>query len=109
MALEATGDIDAAVSALETMAPEAGAFYRDQALYHKGRMLEDQGKSEEALAVYKTYVEEYPLEQDSLAKDAVMARLEELAPDLIPAAAKAPAGGPGGPGGMLGLPPGLGG
>lgn len=109
LALEATGDIDGAVSALDTMAPEAGAFYRDQALYHKGRMLEDQGKSDEALAVYKTYVEEYPLEQDSLAKDAVMARLEELAPDLIPAEAKAPAGGLGGPGGMMGLPPGLGG
>lgn len=109
LALEATGDIDGAVSALDSMAPEAGGFYRDQALYHKGRMLEGQGKSDEALAVYKTYVEEYPLEQDSLAKDAVMARLEELAPDLVPAEAKAPAGGVGGPGGMMGLPPGLGG
>jgi predicted negative regulator of RcsB-dependent stress response len=106
LAQEAGGEIDAAVSTLDAMAPEAGAFYRDQALYHKGRMLEGQGKSDEALAVYKTYVEEYPLEQDSLAKDAVMARLEELAPDLIPAEAKAPAGGPGG---MMGLPPGLGG
>ncbi|MCR9164801.1 MAG: YfgM family protein [Nannocystaceae bacterium] len=109
LALEASGDIDGAVSILDTMAPDAGAFYRDQALYHKGRMLEGQGKSDEALAIYKTYVEEYPLEQDSLAKDAVMARLEELAPDLIPAEAKAPAGGLGGPGGMMGLPPGLGG
>ena len=102
LALEASGDIDGAVAALDTMAPESGAFYRDQALYHKGRMLEGQGKADEALAVYKTYVEEYPLEQDSLAKDAVMARLEELAPDLVPAEAKANAG-------ALGLPPGLGG
>ncbi len=109
LALEATGDVDGAVAALEQLAPETGAFYRDQALYHKGRMLEGQGKSDEALAVYKTYVEEYPLEQDSLAKEAVVARLEELAPDLVPAEAKPnPMGGPGGLGGM-GLPPGLGG
>ena len=102
LAQEAGGDIEGAVATLETMAPEAGGFYRDQALYHKGRMLEGQGKAEEALAVYKTYVEEYPLEQGSLAKDAVIARLEELAPDLVPAEAKANAAG-------LGLPPGLGG
>jgi len=108
LALEASGDVDAAVAALEALAPDAGAFYRDQALYHKARMLEGQGKADEALAVYKTYVEEYPLEQDSLAKDAVVARLEELAPDLVPAEAKPKAGGFGGPGG-LGLPPGLGG
>lgn len=101
LALEASGDVDAAVAAVDEIAPEAGGFYRDQALFHKARMLEGQGKADEALAVYKTYVEEYPLDKGSLARDAVVARLEELAPDLIPEDAKKQA-----PGGM-GLPPGL--
>lgn len=105
LALEAAGDVDAAVAQLDTMAPEAGAFYRDQALFHKARMLEGQGKADEALTTYKAYVEEYPLDQDSLARDAVVARLEELAPDLVPDEAKKNAAGPGG----MGLPPGLGG
>lgn len=105
LALEAAGDVDAAVAQLETMAPEAGAFYRDQALFHKARMLEGQGKADEALKTYKAYVEEYPLDQDSLAHDAVVARLEELAPDLVPDDAKKNAAGLGG----MGLPPGLGG
>ena len=105
LALEAAGDVEGALGQLETMAPEAGAFYRDQALFHKARMLEGQGKADAALTAYKTYVEEYPLEQDSLARDAVVARLEELAPELVPAEAKKNAAGLGG----MGLPPGLGG
>lgn len=105
LALEAAGDVDGALAQLDTMAPEAGAFYRDQALFHKARMLEGQGKADEALTTYKAYVEEYPLDQDSLARDAVVARLEELAPDLVPAEAKKNAAGLGG----MGLPPGLGG
>lgn len=105
LAMEAAGDVDGAVAQLDTMAPEAGAFYRDQALFHKARMLEGQGKADEALTTYKAYVEEYPLDQDSLARDAVVARLEELAPDLVPADAKKNAAGLGG----MGLPPGLGG
>ncbi len=105
LALEATGDIDAAVAQLDTMAPEAGAFYRDQALFHKARMLEGQGKTDEALTTYKAYAQEYPLEKGSLARDAVVARLEELAPDLVPDEAKPSAAGMDG----MGLPPGLGG
>lgn len=105
LALEASGDVDGAVAALDELAPEAGAFYRDQALFHKGRMLEGQGKGDEALAVYKTYVEEYPLDKGSLAREAVVERLEELAPDLVPEEAKKkpPGAGLGG----MGLPPGL--
>ncbi|MGH1341152.1 MAG: tetratricopeptide repeat protein [Nannocystales bacterium] len=105
LSMEAAGDVDAALAQLDTMAPEAGVFYRDQALFHKARMLEGQGKADEALTTYKAYVEEYPLDQDSLARDAVVARLEELAPDLVPDEAKKNAAGLGG----LGLPPGLGG
>ncbi len=107
LALEASGDVDAAVAELDKIAPDSGGFYRDQALFQKGRMLEGQGKADEALATYKTYVEEYPLEQDSLGRDGVVERLEELAPDLVPEQARA-GGDLGGLGG-LGLPPGLGG
>ncbi|MBV1856830.1 MAG: tetratricopeptide repeat protein, partial [Nannocystaceae bacterium] len=105
LALEAAGDVDGAVAQLDTMAPVAGTFYRDQALFHKARMLEGQGKADEALTAYKAYAQEYPLEKDSLARDAVVTRLEELAPDLVPAEAKKNAAGLGG----MGLPPGLGG
>lgn len=105
LALEAGGDVPAAVAELDTLAGSEGAFYRDQALFQKGRMLESQGKSDEALTTYKTYVEEYPLDKDSLAKELIVARLEELAPELVPETAKP---NPFGPGGM-GLPPGLGG
>jgi len=105
LAMEAAGDVDGALAQLDTMAPDAGAFYRDQALFHKARMLEGQGKAEDALTTYKAYVEEYPLDQDSLARDAVVARLEELAPDLVPDEARKNAAGLGG----MGLPPGLGG
>ncbi len=103
LALEATGDVDGAVAQLDALAPQAGSFYRDQALFHKARMLEGQGKADDALATYKTYVEEYPLDKDSLAREAVVERLEELAPELVPEGAKPnPLAG-------MGLPPTLGG
>lgn len=92
LALEAAGDGDAAVAELDTLAGSKGAFYRDQALWQKGRVLEAQGKADEALAAYTQYVEEYPLEEDSLAKQEITQRLETLAPDLLPAK---PALGPG--------------
>ncbi len=108
LSLEAGGNVDDALGELETLAGSEGSFYRDQALWHKGRILEDQGKADEALEVYKSYIAEYPLEQKSIARDSVVARLDELAPDLVPESAKKPGlGGLGGPGGFS-LPAGLG-
>lgn len=108
LSLEAGGNVDDALGELETLAGSEGSFYRDQALWHKGRILEGQGKADEALEVYKSYIAEYPLEQKSIARDSVVARLDELAPDLVPESAKKPnLGGLGGPGGFS-LPAGLG-
>lgn len=103
-ALEGQGDLDGAVAQLDALAPETGAFYRDQALFQKGRLLEAKGDADGALTTYKTYLEEFPLDQDSIARDGVLERLEELAPDLVPAEAKAAAalGGMGLPPNMLG-------
>ncbi len=101
LSLEASGDVDAAVVELDTLAGDTGAFYRDQALFHKARMLEGLGKADEALTTYKLYVEEYPLDQDSLAREAVVERLKELAPELVPADTNNQGG--------FGLPPTLGG
>jgi predicted negative regulator of RcsB-dependent stress response len=101
MALEATGDIDGALAALDTLAGQKGDFYRDQALYQKARILEAADRKDDAIAVYEQYVEEYPLDQDSLAKPQVIERLRELKPELVPAEADAPGAG------GFGLPPGL--
>jgi tetratricopeptide (TPR) repeat protein len=101
LALEANGDIEGALAELDTLAGQKGDFYRDQALFQKARILEAAGRTDEALAVYEQYVEEYPLDQDSIAKPQVVARLRELKPELVPADADAPGAG------GLSLPPGL--
>lgn len=101
MALEATGDIDGALAALDTLAGQKGDFYRDQALYQKARILEAADRKDDAIAIYEQYVEEYPLDQDSLAKPQVIERLRELKPELVPAETEAPGAG------GFGLPPGL--
>jgi hypothetical protein len=92
LALEASGDIDGALAELETLAGKPQDFYRDQALWHKSRILEAVGRSDEALEVYKQYAEEYPLTEGSIAKHDVVERLQELAPDLVPEGADAPDG-----------------
>lgn len=101
MALEATGDIDGALAALDTLAGQKGDFYRDQALYQKARILEAADRKDDAIVIYEQYVEEYPLDQDSLAKPQVIERLRELKPELVPAETEAPGAG------GFGLPPGL--
>ncbi len=82
-AREAQGDLDGALAELDALAGEKGVFYRDMALYQKGRILERQGKTEQALEVYRQYLAEYPLQQMSLAQNEVRRRLEELDPKAL--------------------------
>jgi predicted negative regulator of RcsB-dependent stress response len=96
---ESLGDPDAALAELETLMGAQGDFYRDQAMWHRGRILEVQGRGDEALGVYKQYAEEYPLEEASIARQQVVDRLTELAPELVPATPE-PAGGPLGAAGL---------
>jgi tetratricopeptide (TPR) repeat protein len=91
-AREAQGDLDGAIAELDTLAGAKGVFYRDQALWQKGRMLEAQGKTEAALEVYRQYLAEYPLQQPSIAQNEVRKRLEELDPQAL--AGQAPADSP---------------
>lgn len=81
--LEAQGNVDGAIAELDALAGQKGAFYRDMALYQKGRMLERQGKTDAALEVYRQYIAEYPLEKPSLAQNEVRKRLEELDPKAL--------------------------
>lgn len=101
--LEAQGRYDDALAALEPLLGEVGDFFRDQALWHKGRLLEGSGQGPAALEVYKQYMAEYPLEAKSLARDQVRARLEELDPASVPALPEAGPGFGPGMGGFGGL------
>ena len=82
-AVEAQGDLDAALAEFKTLAGEKGVFYRDMGLWHQGRVLERQGKTADALAIYRQYVAEYPLSDPSLAQSDVRKRLEELDPSAV--------------------------
>ncbi len=82
-AREAQGDEAGALVELEALAGEKGTFYREMALWHRGRILERQGKPEAALEVYRQYIAEFPLQQPSLAQAEVRARLEELDPKAL--------------------------
>jgi tetratricopeptide (TPR) repeat protein len=85
LALEAQGDVDGALAALDDLADGKAAFYRDQALWQRGRILEAAGRVDEAKTVYRQYAEEYPLEDSSIAREQVRERLLELEPSLVPA------------------------
>jgi predicted negative regulator of RcsB-dependent stress response len=105
LALEAQEKLDEALAAVDPLLGEPGAFYRDQTLWQRARLLEQLERGDEALEVYKQYVAEYPLDQGSLARHLVTERLRELAPDMVPAASPPPGGLAGGlPGaGLQGL------
>jgi len=83
IALEGQGNLEGALAEIETLVGQPGDFYRDQALWHKGRMLEALGRKDDALAVYQQYAQEFPLDQPSLAKAAVRERLAELDPSMV--------------------------
>lgn len=85
LAIEAQGRHDDALTELEPLlAGDERGFFRDQGLWHKGRILEGKGDSEGALAVYREYVEAFPLAEASFARDKVVARLTELDPEFVP-------------------------
>lgn len=83
-AREAQGDLDGALAQFDKLAGAVGDFYRDQALWHKARLLESAGRNDEALEVYKQYATEYPLDKASIARAQVRERLGELDPSLVP-------------------------
>jgi tetratricopeptide (TPR) repeat protein len=86
-AREAQDDLDGALAEFVTLAGDKGVFYRDMGLWHQGRVLERQGKSAEALAIYRQYIAEYPLTESSIAQSEVRKRLEELDPSAVTGAA----------------------
>ncbi len=53
------GDKDAALKTLNTLYMSAGNIYKDLALVESARILESEGKKEEALAKYKELVEKF--------------------------------------------------
>lgn len=96
LAKEAQGDTEGAIAEADTLiGEEKGAFYRDQALWQKARLLETLGRKDDALTVYRQYVEEYPLTDPSIARAQVIERLRELDPASVPAGLEVEAPGPG--------------
>lgn len=85
-AREAQDDLEGALAEFRTLAGEKGVFYRDMGLWHQGRVLERQGKKDEALAIYRQYIAEYPLGDPSIAQSEVRKRLEELDPSAVASA-----------------------
>ena len=100
--LEAQERYDDALAEVEPMLGGEGDYFRDQALWHKGRLLEAAGRTDEATEIYRQYGTEYPLDKASLARMQVRARLEELDPDAVPPMPETPMF-PGGMGGLGGL------
>ncbi|HET6584482.1 MAG TPA: hypothetical protein VFG69_13565 [Nannocystaceae bacterium] len=92
IALEGQGNLDGALAEIELLAGNVGDFYRDQALYQKGRLLERLDRKDDAVAAYKQYIAEYPLEQASMQKAAVRERLTELDPATVLPEEPAPSG-----------------
>jgi len=85
LAIEAQGRLDDALSELEPlMAGDERGFFRDQALWHKGRILEAKSDAEGALATYREYAEHFPLDTDSFARDSIVERMTELDPEFTP-------------------------
>jgi predicted negative regulator of RcsB-dependent stress response len=88
-ALEAKGELDAALESFQAIAPHLTDYYRPMALYHQGRVLEALERADEALAIYKQYLEEFPKEE--LATPMVRERLEALDPEFAALLAAPPA------------------
>jgi tetratricopeptide (TPR) repeat protein len=62
-ALEASGQIDAAMTAFAELATEAdaaGGFYKDRALFHKARLLQQKGTAKDAEKLYREILEKTP-------------------------------------------------
>lgn len=83
LAREGQGDIDGALAELRALAGAKGAFYREMALYHQARLLAAAERKDEAIAVLKSYAEEYPLTEPSLAREQIRALAEVVDPSLL--------------------------
>lgn len=81
-ALEAKGELEAALELFRALAPHPISFYRHMALYHQGRVLEGLERKDEALAIYQQYFEEFPPSREEMATPMVRARLEALDPEF---------------------------
>ena len=91
LALEAKGDLEGALGVFEAMTASevSERFYADMALWHQGRLLERLDRKDDAVAVYKRYLELYPEQtRPSVASDKVRSRLAELDTPDAPAADK---------------------
>jgi tetratricopeptide (TPR) repeat protein len=60
-ALEATNQIDQALTAFQALADQSGdGFYKDRALFHKARLLANKGTPKEAEKIYREILEKTP-------------------------------------------------
>ncbi|MCX4244573.1 tetratricopeptide repeat protein [Paraliomyxa miuraensis] len=105
VSLEGQGRYDDALAEVEPLLGEAGDFFRDQALWHQGRLYEAKGDTAKAIEIYTQYKTEYPFEQASLARESVKARLEALDPSAVPASGPGAGAGGLGVGGLGGFGP----
>lgn len=87
-ALEAKGELDAALAVFEQLAPNPSDYYRSMALYHRGRVLEALSRTEEALAIYQQFFTEFKTEE--VATPMVRARVEVLDPEFAAGLAAPP-------------------
>lgn len=83
LAREGQGDIDGALTELRALAGSKGAFYREMALYHQARLLAGADRKDEAVVVLKTYAEEYPLAEPSLAREQIRGLAEVVDPTIL--------------------------
>jgi tetratricopeptide (TPR) repeat protein len=81
-ALEGKGEYEAALEVFAAIAPHPTDFYRYMALYHQGRVLEALGRTDEALAIYELYFQEFPITREEMATPLVLERVEKLDPDF---------------------------
>jgi len=81
-ALEAKGELDAALEVFRAIAPRPLDYYRHMALYHQGRVLEGLDRADEALALYEQFYEEFPPSREEMASSLVRERAEALDPDF---------------------------
>ncbi|MEE9385258.1 MAG: hypothetical protein V3V08_17775 [Nannocystaceae bacterium] len=97
LAKEASGDAEGALARISDLAQPPGmfaeprSFYRDVILAHQGRILESLGRGGEAKVVYRTYHEEYGVQDQpaGVMDGFVRGRIEVLDPSLL-APRKAP-------------------
>lgn len=87
---EAQGQVEAALATLDKLATAAKAqagFFGDRALYNKARLLEGQGKSEEARKLYRSVSDQYPntpLREDVTRRLALLDEAAGDAPSATP-------------------------